>query len=135
MSRDEASRLVIPPLLSQFALDHAVVGTTWLRPDGSPLYVNNALCRLLGYTCDELLTLTIRDYTPELAEAWASHWAELKRRTSLTFHTRMRRRLGEATYVEVTDHYVSFAGQEYGCVFVREAAEQGAGLGLALDVG
>jgi PAS domain S-box-containing protein len=43
--------------------DHAAVGIAHIAPDGIWLRVNGALCRILGYAADELLTKSLRDVT------------------------------------------------------------------------
>ncbi|MEI8105896.1 MAG: PAS domain S-box protein [Actinomycetes bacterium] len=45
------------------AFDNAPIGMGFVAPDGRWLQVNGALCRLLGYTEDEILTLTLTDLT------------------------------------------------------------------------
>ncbi len=42
---------------------HAPIGLALLAPDGRWLHVNPALCRLVGYTTDELRTRTFQDLT------------------------------------------------------------------------
>ena len=43
--------------------DNAAVGIAHIAPDGRLLRVNGALCRILGYPVDELLTKSLRDVT------------------------------------------------------------------------
>src|SRR5258708_672758 len=43
--------------------DNAAVGVAHIGPDGRWLRVNRALCRILGYPVDELLTKSFRDVT------------------------------------------------------------------------
>jgi PAS domain S-box-containing protein len=45
------------------AFDNAAVGIAHIGPDGRWLRVNRALCRILGYPVDELLTKSFRDVT------------------------------------------------------------------------
>jgi PAS domain S-box-containing protein len=45
------------------AFDNAAVGIAHIGPDGRWLRVNRALCRILGYPVDELLTKLFRDVT------------------------------------------------------------------------
>jgi diguanylate cyclase (GGDEF)-like protein/PAS domain S-box-containing protein len=46
------------------AFEHAAAGIAMLAPDGRWLRVNDALCRMLGYTQEELLRLDPLDVTP-----------------------------------------------------------------------
>src|SRR5258705_9081800 len=43
--------------------DNAAVGIAHIAPDGRWLRVNQALCRILGYPVDELLTKSLKDVT------------------------------------------------------------------------
>src|SRR5713226_1874263 len=43
--------------------DHAAVGIAHIAPNGRWLRVNGALCRILGYPVDELLTKSLQDVT------------------------------------------------------------------------
>jgi diguanylate cyclase (GGDEF)-like protein/PAS domain S-box-containing protein len=45
------------------AFQHAAVGMALVRPDGRFLRVNEAVCRMLGYSEEEFLTLSIADVT------------------------------------------------------------------------
>lgn len=45
------------------AFQHAAVGMALVRPDGRFLRVNDAVCRMLGYSAEEFLTLSIADVT------------------------------------------------------------------------
>jgi len=104
--------------LMQFAIEHAVVGACWARADGSSLYVNPALCRMLGYPRAQLLGLTMRDWTAETAAAWEARWAELKRRGSLTHEAQLRRNDGTFLPVEINHNYLAADGEEYDCAFI-----------------
>jgi PAS domain-containing protein len=43
------------------AFDNAAVGIAHVAPDGRLLRVNGALCRILGYPADDLLTKSLQD--------------------------------------------------------------------------
>ncbi|UGB38037.1 sensor domain-containing protein [Frateuria soli] len=45
------------------AFQHAAIGMALVRPDGRFLRVNEAVCRMLGYSQEEFLTLSVADVT------------------------------------------------------------------------
>jgi PAS domain S-box-containing protein len=110
---------------TQFAIDHASDAAFWMGPDARFIYVNEAACRSLGYTRDELLSMTVHDIDPNFpAERWSKHWQEIKQRRSLTFESRHRTKDGRVFPVEITTNYLEFNGQEYHCAFARDISER-----------
>jgi len=53
--------------LAQISIDTAAVLIHWADPDGRLLYVNDAACRRLGYSRDELLGMTVFDLDPAMS--------------------------------------------------------------------
>ena len=77
-------------------------------------YVNEAVCRGLGYTRAELLGMGIPDIDPEFpAERWQAHWCELKAVRTLNFETVHRSRDGRVFPVEVSSNYLEYGGRAY----------------------
>ena len=63
---------------TQFAVDHYSDGAFWMGSDARLIYVNEAACRSLGYTKEELLSMTVHDIDPNFPkEAWTDHWSDL----------------------------------------------------------
>ena len=61
-------------LFTQFAVDHAVDGISWVGPDARFRYVNDTFCRTLGYSQQELLSMTIHDIDPYYPkDRWVAH--------------------------------------------------------------
>ena len=58
-------------LLLRAAFEHAAAGLALLAPDGRWVQVNDALCRMLGYTQDELLQLDMLAVTPPQDQSFA----------------------------------------------------------------
>ncbi len=56
--------------LTQFSVDHAADSMFWVREDGNLIYANDATCRTLGYTREELLSMTVYDVDPHAARPW-----------------------------------------------------------------
>jgi PAS domain S-box-containing protein len=111
--------------LTQFSVDHAGDAIFWLAPDGRFLYANSTACRRLGYSREELLSMTVHDIDPNFpAEVWPDHWRELKQRGSFTFESRHRAKDGRIFPVEITVNFLAFAGGEYNCAFAREITER-----------
>jgi PAS domain S-box-containing protein len=111
--------------LTQFSVDHAVEGFFWIGPDARILNVNEAACRMLEYTYDELMTMTLHDIDPNLSsEVWPAHWEELKQKQSMTFETKYWSRTGRVLDTEVTVNYLQYEGRECNCAIVRDIGER-----------
>ncbi|MEO8046205.1 MAG: PAS domain S-box protein, partial [Nitrospirota bacterium] len=111
--------------LTQFSVDHAVEGFFWFGPDARILNVNEAACRLLEYTRDELTAMTVYDIDPNsFPERWPTQWDELKEKGSLTFETKYWSRTGRVLDMEVTVNYLQYEGTEYNCAIMRDIGER-----------
>lgn len=111
--------------LTQFSVDHAVEGFFWIGPDAEILHVNEAACRMLEYTRDELTSMTVHDIEPNFPlEAWPAHWGELKQKGSLTFESKHWSKTGRILNTEVTFNYLQYDGREYTCAIMRDIEER-----------
>jgi PAS domain S-box-containing protein len=107
--------------LAQTSVEQASDAVTWLDSQGHILYVNEAACRSLGRSREELVVLSITDIVPDLTdEAWATTWAEVKTLGSITYETCRRTKLGLTFPVEVSSTYVEFGGKEFMFKFARD---------------
>jgi PAS domain S-box-containing protein len=111
--------------LTQFSVDHAVEGFFWIGHDARILNVNNAACRMLEYTRDELTTMTMHDIDPNLpSDFWSAHWKGLKQKRSMTFESKLWSKTGQVLDTEVTINYLDYEGTEYNCVIMRDIGER-----------
>ena len=111
--------------ITQFAVEHAAEGILWLNTAGNVVYANPAYCRMLGYTIDELLKLTIFDIEPTMPrEGWSDRQGRKDERGSFTFETHHAKKGGERFPVEVTSDYFTYAGETYICSYVRDISER-----------
>ena len=111
--------------LTQFAIGHSSDPAFWTGPDAHFIYANEAACDALGYSQAELLTMTVHDIDPDFPkEAWADHWAELKKRKSFVLESNHRSKQGKVFPVEVAVNFLEFHGNEYNCAFARDITER-----------
>jgi PAS domain S-box-containing protein len=111
--------------LTQFSVDYAGDAVFWLCPDGRFTYANAMACKNLGYSQEELLSMTVHDIDPNFpAQDWPEHWEEIKRRGSFTFESVHRSKDDEEFPVEVSVNYLAFEGREYNCAFARDVTER-----------
>lgn len=107
--------------LSKFTIERASDAIFWIDSAARILDVNQAACAMLGYSKEEICSLTMPDIAPNFTgEAWAAHWVELKRRGSLMFEAMNRAKDGRLVPVEVSANYLNFEGTEYNCAFVQD---------------
>ncbi|MDY7016172.1 MAG: PAS domain-containing protein, partial [Cyanobacteriota bacterium] len=110
--------------LMQFSIDRAADAAFYLNSAGRILYVNEAACRLLEGDRAELLALHVGDIVPDYAASWPHHWQQLQQQGDLTRETEFRTRRGEGVFVEITENFFSFNGQDYNCVFARDIRDR-----------
>lgn len=111
--------------LAQFALDRAVDPICWKDFDGNFCYVNDAMCKSLGYTRAELLTMNILDIDREMPrEVARKAWDSLRQQPVIVFEA-MHTRKDESVFpAAVTAYYLEFNGTEYIVSMTRDITEQ-----------
>ena len=110
---------------TQFAIDRAGELAYWMDSQARFFYVNDAACRSLGYSREELLSMTVHDINPWFsAESWPKTWEEVKKRRCFTFESHHRTKHGRKFPVEITINYMEFEGKEYNCAFARDITKR-----------
>ncbi len=110
---------------TQFAIDRTSDAAFWMGEDAKFIYVNEATCRSLGYTREELLTMTVHDIDPLFTrEIWPEHWIELKEKKSFIIESQHRSKDGKIIPVELRLNFVEFGGKEYNCAFATDLTER-----------
>ena len=111
--------------LTQFTVDRAVDSVFWAGPDGRLLHANNAACRGLGYSRDQLLKKDIWEIDPNSTpEAWAELLARIREGGSETFTSEQVGEDGNRTPVEIAISHLEFEGEEYAVAFTRNIRER-----------
>jgi PAS domain S-box-containing protein len=112
-------------LFNQYAIDHMADMAWWITSEGKIAYVNEATCRLLGYSREEFLEMSIMDIADnERTRNWEYHWQTLKNAGNLIFISQHRQRSGDQIPVEVRASYMAFGGKEFICGFARDIRER-----------
>jgi formate hydrogenlyase transcriptional activator len=81
-----------------------------VRADGGILDVNDGACRILGYSREELLRMSLSDVSDVTAGAWRKHVRRAVPGGSLSFEAMQLRRDGESFPVEVRGGSVESGG-------------------------
>ena len=111
--------------LTQFAVEHTLDVVFLVREDASFQFINDAGCRKLEYSREELLTMTVADIDPIYnADVWHERWQALKEAGSLTIETLHRTRSGRVFPVEVHTNFIEYDGVEYNCGIGRDMTER-----------
>ena len=118
-SAEEVSRL------ARFSIDHASEAVFWIGKDGRILYVNETTCKTLGYSEDELLSMTVHDIDPNFPkEVWPAHWKELKERGSFAFESIHKKKDGTLIPVEISINYLAYENDEYDFATTRDISKR-----------
>ncbi len=121
----ESKRMEKALRLTQFSFDQAVEAILWLDPTARIFNVNDTACRMLGYSRQDLMSMTVHDIDPNFpVERWPEHWGHLKEQGALAFEAKYWSRTGEILDMGVTFNYLQYDGKEYGCAILRDIGER-----------
>ena len=100
--------------MARFSLDNAGDHIHWFRRDGSHKYMNKSVCKVLGFSHDEMMGMTIMDINPAVtASSWSRLWDQLTLRKALTYETLRKTKDGRVFPVEVTANYMEYEGEGF----------------------
>ncbi len=110
---------------TQFAVDRSGEAIFIIESNAGLTYVNDAACRSLGYTKEELLSMKIFDFDPSFSkERWTQIWCNNSNVESYSFETSHKTKDGRVFPVEVTANPINFAGEEYRVSHVRDITKR-----------
>ena len=111
--------------LTQFLIDCAPDAVFWMDFEASFSYVNRAACKLLGYSQEELLSMSLCEIDPGFPqETWWQNWEHLKSAGHSSVQSEYCKKNGDRFPVEVSLIYLQFQTREYGCAFVRDISDR-----------
>jgi PAS domain S-box-containing protein len=113
--------------LAEFSIESSSLATFWFGRQGNVVRVNEAACRSLGYTREELMRMTVKGFDPDFQadEKWDATWEEIKaRRNYVVIETRHCSKEGRIFPVEVVSSYFEYGEKEYIFSFVRDISDR-----------
>lgn len=111
--------------LTRISFDAASDSMFWVTAEGCFVDVNEAACRTLGYSREELLQMTVADVDPETTDdIWQQNFAGLRKHGTLRFEATHRTKSGRIFPVEIVANYVRHGDKELNCGFVRDISER-----------
>jgi len=97
----------------------------WVAPDGSISDVNDAACRNLGFSREELLRMNVPDIDPDTTiESVRHEFIELRERKIIRFESRHRTKENRDFPVEIIASYVAHDAREFNCAIARDITER-----------
>jgi len=110
--------------ITQESVDNAPIGIYRIDGDARVVGANRAACESLGYTREELESLTVFDFDGTFTrETWLVHRAETRALGASTVTTTHRRKDGTTFPVEVYVKQFMFDGEPYTVTFVKDLTE------------
>lgn len=110
---------------TQESVDKARDSIFWIDENGNLVYVNDAACKSLQYSKEELLKMNVIDFDPDVTtEKVNGLWEKVMSSGSLTFETRHKRKDGSTFPIEISCYKLSYGGTNYNCTFVRDITER-----------
>ncbi|MDD2830041.1 MAG: PAS domain S-box protein [Sulfuricurvum sp.] len=112
-------------LLKEFALN-TINEAVYLIDENSMFhYVNEGACSALGYTKEELFSMSVSDIDPNVSTAfWKEHWKDIKRLGTTLTPTQHKRKDGSIYPIEVSSNYFEYNGTEYSLAVARDITER-----------
>ena len=112
------------PFFSKYLIDRLPDPVFCLGSDARFLYLNDAACRQLEYSRQELLSMKLSDIDLDFSQkTWLEQWQSLKRQNSLVVKFRHRTRSGKFLLLELTFTYIKDRDRDFSCVFVRSVEQ------------
>jgi len=110
---------------AKHSLDRIWDAVFWLKDDGHVANVNQAACRSLGYTREELLQMHVSDFDVDSRpEHHRQRRQEMRQQGYARFEVRHRRKDGTFFPAEIYAIYMQFEGEDYICAVVRDLTER-----------
>lgn len=110
--------------LFNFALDNSADAIYWFTFDTRFFYVNDAACKMLGYSKDELSRMKLSDIDSDYNKNTEKFLEQIKQKQFICFESRQTRKDGTTLPVSVSTNYFRNGAKEFICAFCRDITDQ-----------
>ncbi len=110
--------------LSEILLNRIPDAAICLSSDADLIYVNDATCKLMEYSANELCSMNLQDIELDFCERnWSERWQRLKQQGSVTFKSRYRTKNGRILPVAISIQHADINGRLIACLFAKHSDE------------
>lgn len=111
--------------LMHYMIENIVTPTAIISPDSRIAYANKAACEMLGYTRDELTSLSVPEVFPGISiTRWAKAFSILRKRVSTKQELMVTAKNGARIPAEAVANHMTFDNSEYMIVFAQNITER-----------
>jgi PAS domain S-box-containing protein len=111
--------------LMQFSVDHAAEAIFWLKREGQLIYANEQAVQSLGYSHDELLSMTVSDFDPLVPPSvWPAIWEDLRSKGRQVMESIHRRKDGSEFPVWINAVFYADDETEISFACCRDISEK-----------
>lgn len=111
--------------LSEMSLKLSSIPIIWVGPQAQIHKVNSAACKYLGYSEEELLSMTIHDINPNYQTYnWHENWEKWKKQGSTIIKTSHITKNGIIIPVEVSANFIEFDKKELMFAYIQDVTER-----------
>jgi PAS domain S-box-containing protein len=108
----------------QLILDKAGEEFYLVKPNGKLAYVNEAAAKSIGYTVEEMSSMSVLEFDPLFGPNFKQHFARLKEGDLPPFETEHITKDGRRIFKEIKSVYLKIDQDEFVCAFARNVTER-----------
>jgi PAS domain S-box-containing protein len=111
--------------LFHFSVENLREAVIWVNASGKIIYANDSMCRMCGYSKEELLNMEVPNLNPSVMFTdFPKFWDLLKRQRKILIEGQHKHKTGYLYDVEISGNFIEFEGQEYSCSIVRDVRKR-----------
>jgi len=109
----------------EFMVDHAAEGIYMIGKEGQILYVNESACKTIGYSREQLLTMSAFDIDSNFKkERLQEFWKRIRAQEVITIESVQHTQNGMVIPTEVTINLLQYGGDELLVAFIKDITER-----------